>query len=118
MRSIEQLLPLTPLSHAILLALAEEELHGYAIMKAVESLSDGRVKAGTGTLYAALQRMLEEGLIAEAERDPDPAGDARRRYFAITEFGRHAARAEAGRLSRLLALAERRRLGPLGGEPR
>jgi DNA-binding PadR family transcriptional regulator len=104
--------PLTPLSYGILLALADAELHGYAIMKAVEEESGGRVRAGTGTLYAALQRMVEEGLIREAERAPEPGEDARRRYFAITKHGRAVARAEARRLEELLSLARERALGP------
>ena len=105
-------LPLTPLSHAVLLALADGALHGYAIMKAIEEQSAGSIRAGTGTLYAALQRMIEEGLIRESERRPEPGEDARRRYFALTDLGRATARAEARRLADVLALARQKRLGP------
>lgn len=112
MTDIHRFLPLTPLSHAILVALAGEVLHGYAIMKAVDEQSGGRVRTGTGTLYAALQRMEDDGLIVE--RDPEEAAgaDARRRYYGLTDLGRRVARAEAARLSSLLELAGRRQLGP------
>lgn len=112
MDEIEALLPLTPLSYAVLLALADGELHGYAIMKSVEEQSGGRVRAGTGTLYAALQRMLDQGLIREVDRVPDPGEDARRRYYGMTERGRAVARSEARRLSEVLALAQLKSLGP------
>lgn len=105
-------LPLTPLSHAVLLAVADGALHGYAIMKAIEELGEGRVRAGTGTLYAALQRMEDDRLIAEAPAPPDET-DGRRRYYELTELGRSVARAEAGRLARLLERADARRLGPV-----
>jgi DNA-binding PadR family transcriptional regulator len=105
-------LPLTPLSHAVLLALADGALHGYAIMKDLEEQTGARVRAGTGTLYAALQRMMDQGLIVEADRPPDPAEDTRRKYYALTELGRLVARAEARRLSDVLILARRKRLGP------
>ena len=95
-----QLLPLTPLSLAVLLALAGESRHGYALLKEVERQSEGRLQPGTGTLYAALQRMIEEGVIEEVRR---PRGeDARRRYYALTSFGREVARAELRRLARLV----------------
>jgi len=107
---IDDHLPLTPLSHAVLLALADGPLHGYAIMRGVEEHDEG-VRAGTGTLYAALQRMEEDGLIRRAAAPPDET-DARRRYYALTELGRSVARAEAGRLARLLERAAAKRLGP------
>jgi DNA-binding PadR family transcriptional regulator len=96
----QSLLPLTPLSLAVLLALAGEARHGYALFKEIERQSDGRVQPGTGTLYAALQRMIEEGVIEEAKR---PRGeDARRRYYALTPLGREVARAELRRLARVV----------------
>jgi DNA-binding PadR family transcriptional regulator len=95
-----QLLPLTPLSLAVLLALAEESRHGYALLKEIERQSGGRLQPGTGTLYAALQRMIEEGVI-EASRRPR-GEDARRRYYALTPFGRAVARAELRRLARVV----------------
>jgi DNA-binding PadR family transcriptional regulator len=99
--------PLTPLSLAILLSLARRELHGYGIMKDVEEQTDGRLSVGTGTLYAALQRMVAEGVIAPAPEIEDPE-DARRRYYRITERGREVARAESLRLARVLDLARER----------
>jgi DNA-binding PadR family transcriptional regulator len=105
-----RLLPLTPLSLGVLLALAEGPRHGYALLKALDTQSRGRLKPGTGTLYAALQRMIDEDLLEEAER---PAGeDARRRYYAVTEFGRAVARAELMRLAGLMDAAGARDLLP------
>lgn len=104
---------LTPISLAILLALLEEERHGYALMKEVEARSEGRLRPGTGTLYAAVQRMMEEGLVAQSAREPGPAEDARRRYYGITAAGRSAAESEVARLARLVEWAEPR----LAGDP-
>ncbi len=104
--------PLTPLSHAILLALADGDLHGYNIVQEVESLSGGTLRTGTGTLYAALQRMAGDGLIADSDTLPGPDEDQRRKYYRITEAGRAAARAEAARLQRVLAIAARKDLLP------
>lgn len=112
MADTDRFLPLTPLSHAILVALAGEVLHGYAIMKAVEEQSGGRVRTGTGTLYAALQRMEDDALIAERVPQEAAGADARRRYYGLTDLGRSVARAEAARLAALLDLAARRQLGP------
>jgi DNA-binding PadR family transcriptional regulator len=105
-----ELLPLTPLSLGVLLALAEGPCHGYALLSELERQSNGRLKPGTGTLYAALQRMIDEGLLEEAKR---PAGeDERRRYYAVTPFGRSVARAELKRLAELMDAAGARRLLP------
>jgi DNA-binding PadR family transcriptional regulator len=106
----DSFLPLTPLSLAVLLALADAERHGYAILKEIERESEGRIRPGTGTLYAALQRMVDEGLIEESGGVAD-AVDARRRYYGITALGRQVARAEVGRLARLVDLAAGKRLG-------
>ena len=100
----------TPLSHAILLALAGEDRHGYGIIKAVDLQSEGALRPGTGTLYTALQRLLDEGLIAESSREPAPEEDRRRKYYRLTEAGREAARTETLRLARLVALARDRAL--------
>ena len=86
--------PLTPLSMAILLALMEGPQHGYALMQEIEAKTGRR--PGTGTLYAALDRLEEEDHIAECE--VDTAEDARRRYFRITPGGMAAARAESARM--------------------
>ena len=96
----EQMLPLTPLSLGVLLALAQGPRHGYALLKELDRQSGGRLNPGTGTLYAALQRMIDERLLVEAKR---PAGeDARRRYYEVTDLGRDVARAELARLARLM----------------
>jgi len=103
-------LPLTPLSTAILLALAKDELHGYALMQEVEEQSAGVLTPGTGTLYSALMRLLDDGLIEEGD---EPPPDARRgRSYRLSESGRELLRAEAARLDRVLALARERGLAP------
>jgi DNA-binding PadR family transcriptional regulator len=104
--------PLTPLSLAILLALADEERHGYGIIKEVERQTDGQVRVGTGSLYAALQRLADDGLIEDSNREPDPDGDQRRRYLRLTESGREVARQEALRIARVLVVAREKQLVP------
>lgn len=104
-------LPLTPLSLAVLLALADEDRHGYAILKEIERESEARIRPGTGTLYAALQRMVDEGLIEESDA-AGPGEDARRRYYALTQLGRDVARAELRRLARLIERAGEKKLAP------
>ena len=90
--------PLTPVAFEILLSLAEEERHGYHIMQAVERRTDGRIALHAGTLYRALARLVDGGLIEELDERPDPATDERRRYYRLTPFGVEVARAEAARL--------------------
>ncbi len=91
----------------ILIALARGERHGYAIIQEVERATDGKLRMGAGTLYRALQRMLEQGLIVETQDRPAPEqDDERRRYYRITDEGREAARAEARRLAGMVRLAE------------
>jgi DNA-binding PadR family transcriptional regulator len=88
------------------MALAEEDRHGYAIIRDVADSTDGAVRLSAGTLYRSLQRMLEQGLIEETGERPAPdEDDERRRYYRITGFGRAVARAEAQRLSDLVRLA-------------
>ncbi len=99
---------LTPLSLAVLLALLDGELHGYGIIKAVEAQSDGRMRPGAGSLYAALDRMVRSGWIADRS-DLNADGSAQRR-FSITAMGRSVARAEVERLAALVQLARRRKL--------
>jgi DNA-binding PadR family transcriptional regulator len=108
-RHADSFLPLTPLSLAVLLAVSDEERHGYALLKEIERESEGRIQPGTGTLYAALQRMVEEGLLEESG-GPEPGEDARRRYYGITALGREVARAEVRRLARLVELAGEKKL--------
>ena len=101
----------------ILVALAGEERHGYAIMQEVEGETGGAVRLGPGTLYRSIKRLLDEGLIGESEDRPDPDDpheDGRRRYYRLTAAGERAARAEAERLDRVLRLARRHALAPVG----
>jgi DNA-binding PadR family transcriptional regulator len=97
----------------ILMSLAEEERHGYAIIKDVEASTDGELRLSPGTLYRSIQRMLEEGLIVESNRRPAKAlDDERRRYYRITPAGVAAARAELRRLAQLVRLGRERGLKP------
>ena len=109
LRAPQDLLPLSPLSLAILLAVADEARHGYAIAKELEQESGGRLIPGAGTLYAALQRMLDDELIDET-RAAKRNDDARRRYYALTPFGRDVAYAELERLSHLMVQARDKKL--------
>ncbi|HXT70369.1 MAG TPA: PadR family transcriptional regulator [Vicinamibacterales bacterium] len=109
-RSSESLLPLTPIAFEILLALAEEDRHGYAILQAVESRLRGKLPMRTGTLYRALARLVEDGLIEEL--DSPPGTDSRRRTYRITRHGRSVARAETERMSEQVAAARSRKLAP------
>ena len=113
-RDPTELLPLTPLSLAVLLALADGARHGYAILKELEGQAEPRVVTGAGTLYAALERMLGAGLVAESDgaAEEDGSGGPRRRYFAITPFGRDVARAELLRMAQLIAVGRAKRLVP------
>jgi DNA-binding PadR family transcriptional regulator len=108
----ESFIPLTPVAFEILLALADEEQHGYSIMREVGRRSGGTVTLHPGTLYRALARLLESGLIEELDQRPAPANDdERRRYYRMTDRGRAVARAEAQRLEGQLAAARARLLG-------
>lgn len=90
----------------ILVAVADRERHGYAIMQDVESRTDGTLRLGPGTLYGTIKRMLHDGLIEELDERPDPENDdVRRRYYRITSHGRKAAMAESARLAKLLRQA-------------
>jgi DNA-binding PadR family transcriptional regulator len=87
----------------ILVALADQDRHGYAIMQDVAARTSGRMKFSPGTLYGSIKRMLDEGLIVEVDERPDPDhDDERRRYYRLTRFGREIAQAEADRLATLL----------------
>lgn len=108
LKSPDQLLPLSPAVFQILLAIAEKDRHGYAIIQEVERWTQGNIRLSSGTLYAAIRRLLDAGLIVEASRRPAPeADDERRRYYRITEFGTRVAAAEARRLENLVELARR-----------
>ena len=108
----EELLPLPPATLHILLALAETERHGYAIMRDVEARTDGQLKLSPGTLYRAVARMVEQGLIVEVGTRRTRAEDARRRYYRITGFGQAVARADVRRLLQLVRHAQARGLTP------
>ena len=108
----ETFIPLTPVAFEILLALADGEQHGYSVMREVERRSAGAVTLHPGTLYRALARLLEAGLIEELGERPDRAhDDERRRYYRMTDRGRAVARAEALRLESQLSAARARLLG-------
>lgn len=97
----------------ILVALAGDDLHGYAIMREVAERTGGALKLGAGTLYRSIQRMLDQGLITEVTTRPAPdLDDERRRYYHLTPFGRLVAMAEAGRLARMVKLARASGLAP------
>ena len=114
--SPETVLPLTPATFHILLALADAERHGYGIMQEVAERTDGAVRLGPGTLYGSLKRLLEAGWVDESDERADPAlDDERRRYYRLTPFGRSVARAEAKRLDAVVRAARRKRL--IGLEP-
>jgi DNA-binding PadR family transcriptional regulator len=104
--SVNSAPPLTQAGFLVLLALASGEAHGYAVMQFAEETTDGRVRLPPGTLYRTISRLLADGLVEEIEgQDPDAPHDARRRYYRLTERGRHAAEDEAELLARLTRAA-------------
>jgi DNA-binding PadR family transcriptional regulator len=110
-QSPQNLLPLTPPVFHILLALADEERHGYGIMQDVARQTDDALQLGPGTLYGCLKRMLAAGLVEESDERPDPAlDDERRRYYRMTGLGQMVARAEAQRLANAVVAARSKRL--------
>ena len=109
----DELLPLPPATFHILLAVAEEDRHGYAIIQDVAVRTDGELKLSAGTLYRSIQRMLEQGLIVETRERPAPEeDDERRRYYRITPLGTAVAKAEARRLAQLVRMARARGFAP------
>lgn len=108
-------LPLRPVEFEILLTLANGERHGYAILQDIADRSNGAMQLETGTMYRALRRLVDGGLVRPASRraarDDD---DERRRYYAITALGARVASAEADRMERLVAAARLARLLPNG----
>jgi len=110
---IDALLPLPPATFHILVALAREDRHGYAIILDVEERTRGDLRLSAGTLYRSIQRMLEQGLIRETRDRPAPElDDERRRYYRITPFGTAVAGAEAQRMSDLVRMARAQGLVP------
>jgi DNA-binding PadR family transcriptional regulator len=103
--------PLTPAMFHVLLALAGDDLHGYAILKEVEVRTAGKVKLSTGTLYGIIKRLLADGLVAELRSRPaESQDDERRRYYRLTNTGRHVATAEAERMDEMVSAARARNL--------
>jgi DNA-binding PadR family transcriptional regulator len=113
MDDVAPLLPLPPVTFHILLALADEDRHGYAIIKEVSLRTHGELTLSAGTLYRSLHRMLEQGLVVEVRERPAPEEhDERRRYYQITKFGIEAAKAESRRLEQLVKLARQSGFAP------
>jgi DNA-binding PadR family transcriptional regulator len=109
----DNLLPLPVAMFHILVAVADQDRHGYAIMQDVAARTNGALKLSPGTLYGSIRRMLDESLIVEiSERQRPDEDDERRRYYRITEFGRAVAQAEAARLTTLLRQAKAVGLAP------
>ena len=105
--------PLTPLSLHVLLALADEDRHGYAIIKEIARQTQGQLQPGTGALYTAIQRLVDDRWIAVSHQRPDPKDDdPRRRYYRLTPQGRTALAAETARLTELLLVARRKKVVP------
>lgn len=110
---IGALLPLPPATFHILMAVAEEDRHGYAIIQDIAARTDGALQMSAGTLYRSIQRMQEQGLIVETRERPAPEDDdERRRYYRITPFGVAVAKSEARRLTQMVKLARARGILP------
>ena len=104
----QKLNPLPAAAFQIMMSLADQDLHGYEIMRRVEEQTDGRTRLGPGTLYSSIQALLEAGFIAEVSNDN--ASDERRRYYRLTASGRKASREEAERLAGVVRLARAKKL--------
>lgn len=103
---VDDYLPMTAVEFTLLLVLADGPCHGYAIVKEMETRSDGRISLLPGNLYAILQRLTDSGLIARTAAAVDADGaDRRRRYYGITAFGRRVAAAEVARMKRMVEAA-------------
>ena len=103
--------PLPSAAFQILLALVDEDLHGYGIMRQVADQSEGRMRLGPGTLYSSIQTLLEARLIEEVgQREDAKLGQERRRYYRLTSGGRKLARSEAERLADLLRVARAKKI--------
>jgi DNA-binding PadR family transcriptional regulator len=109
----DSLLPLSPAVFHILLALADEERHGYGIMLEVKARTGGQVHLAPGTLYGAIKRLLEQGTIEEIDERPDPElNDERRRYYRLTASGQQVLSAETARMAALVSQAQDKKLLP------
>ena len=110
-RSVDELLPLTPPMLHTLVALADGEKHGYAILKEITRRTDGSVRLSAGTLYALVRRATADGLIVESDERPDPSlDDERRLYYRLTPHGRRVAAAEIARLESIVEMARAKNL--------
>lgn len=104
-------LPLSPAVYYILLALADEDRHGYGIMQEVDQRTGGQTRLGPGTLYGAIKRLLNKRLIQEVDQRPDPAlNDERRRYYRLTNLGLRVLQAEVARLDAMVRQARDKKL--------
>jgi DNA-binding PadR family transcriptional regulator len=109
----ESLLPLPPATFHILVALADDDRHGYAVIKDVAARTGGTLTLSAGTLYRSIDQMARQGLIREVSARPArDMDDERRRYYRITPLGREVVRAEARRLAQMLELARAKGLAP------
>ena len=108
-QDVHAALPLRPVDFHILLVLTDGALHGYGIVKEIESRSDGRIRLEPGNLYRYVRRLVEGGMVERAGRKASAeASDERRRYYRVTRFGRRVLAAEAMRMRKLVAAAEAR----------
>lgn len=106
-------LPLKPTDYQVLFVLYRGELHGYAMVKAIEDRTDGRVRLEPSNLYRRIRRLMADGLVEESEDRPVPElDDERRRYYELTDLGRRVLAAEARRMRALVSEAEAARLLP------
>jgi len=108
---LQPFLPLTVAAQHILLALSAEDRHGYGIMQEAARQSGGKYRMGSGTLYDNLEKLIEQGLVAEAPRR-SPKDDPRRHYYRMTSFGRRVFSAEVARLEGVVREAKLRLRGP------
>ncbi len=109
----ESQVPMNPRDFLILFSLVDHESHGYGLVKEVERQSEGEVRLDPANLYRSLKRMIKQGLVEESDRRPAPdSHDERRRYYAITGFGRRVVTREAARIDKLAAAARARNLVP------
>jgi DNA-binding PadR family transcriptional regulator len=112
-RPLDGFLPLTPPMLHTLVALADGDKHGYAILKEIARRTDGTVRLSAGTLYALIRRAEADGLVAETDERPDVAlDDERRRYYRLTPLGRRVATAEIERLESIVEMARAKKLVP------
>ncbi len=112
MTDVSRWLPLSPAVFHILLALADGDRHGYAVMRDIDERTDGVVRVGPGMLYGSIKWLLAEKFLEDAPRKARPGDDERRRYYRLTAAGRELLKAEAARLEAAVGLARARRVLP------